>query len=518
MEKCCENCFIENEIINYIKTSNVMSACPYCDSTNVFTMDVRKVGKFIRKGLDRAYEDLNEGTGAVYDPEDKVYLDGSGRETEGSSVSEILLEEIAIFSSITREEILLKDLFKKSAPSDRDIQKGERDNYSNIDERNLAFKDDLYGVETNEQYNNWELFKYVTKFYNRYFDVDDRKQSRDQLLSDVSMVFSYMEETLKKGERLYRARKMEINESFSNTDFYKELSPAPSKHTTNNRMSPQGISYTYLSTIDSTCFKECRMELGDTALVGLYEIKKDLKILNLSKMMDVHLENSIFSQNYKHDLNWIHEFIELFSSEISKPIKDEEKGLEYVPTQVMAEFIRMKNYDGIKFRSSISKNTYNYTLFCGPNWRINKDYKDLYSAPDLIGFNRWLKLISVEYVQLINPNLDKHIISVCEQVRRKDMKYTSNLFLEFDCMDDIRDVLIELNSLLEEKYNIYMDGIKFNLLEYVRNLLLELPDEEHFISVHEFVYSIKITLDNRTFDFDDIRGFEKAFDESILLI
>ncbi len=481
-------------------------------------MDVHKVGKFIRKGLDRAYEDLDEGTGAAYDSEDKVYLDGSGRETDGLSVSEILLEEIVIFSSITREEILLKDLFKKSAPSERDIQKGERDNYSNIYERNLAFKDDLYGVETNEEYNNWELFKYVTKFYNRYFDVYDNKQSRDQLLSEVAIIFPYMEETLNKGERLYRARKMEINDNFSNTDFYKELSPAPSKHTTNNRMSPQGISYTYLSTIDSTCFKECRMEPGDKALVGLFEVKKDLKILNLSKKMDVHLENSIFSENYKHDLNWIYEFIELFNSEISKPIKDEEKGIEYVPTQVMAEFIRMENYDGIKFRSSVSKNTYNYTLFCGPNRRINKDYEELYSAPDLIGFNRWLKLISIEYVQLINKNLDKHIISVCEQIRRKDMKYTSNLFLEFDCMDDIRDVLIELNNRLEEKYDINMHGIKFNLLDYVKNLLLELPDEEHFISVHEFVCSIKIILDNRIFDFVDIRGFEKAFDESILPI
>jgi len=144
----------------------------------------------------------------MYDSEEEFYCDGLGKEPSGISVYDILIHEYAIFSLITYEGALIRDLFSNSAPSVRQIQKGEINLYPTISEPGLELRDDLYGVKTNDEYHSWELFKHLTKYYNRYFDVDDINKSRDQLLDAVAMIFPFMEETLQKGTHLYRIRKM----------------------------------------------------------------------------------------------------------------------------------------------------------------------------------------------------------------------------------------------------------------------------------------------------------------------
>lgn len=63
---------------------------------------------------------------------------------------------------------------------------------------------------------------------------------------------------------------------------------------------------------------------------------------------------SIFSPNYEHDMNWAYDFLKLFSAEISKPIKLDEAPIEYIPTQILSEYIRLKGYEGVGYRSSIT--------------------------------------------------------------------------------------------------------------------------------------------------------------------
>lgn len=98
-------------------------------------------------------------------------------------------------------------------------------------------------------------------------------------------------------------------------DFYKEFSPPPNKLSKNSRMSPAGISYMYLNNDIKTCISEIKSDSGKF-LIGKFTNKKELKIINLSKM--VKFEIDIFSDNYKNI--WINKFIKEFSKEISKKI------------------------------------------------------------------------------------------------------------------------------------------------------------------------------------------------------
>ena len=52
-----------------------------------------------------------------------------------------------------------------------------------------------------------------------------------------------------------------------------------------------------------------------------------------------------------------------FIKEIQKPIGDDDKVLEYVSTQILAEYIRLQGFDGFIFNSSKNADGINLVLF-----------------------------------------------------------------------------------------------------------------------------------------------------------
>lgn len=55
--------------------------------------------------------------------------------------------------------------------------------------------------------------------------------------------------------------------------------------------------------------------------------------------------------------------LEKFINEIKKPISENESRLEYIPIQILAEYIKLKGYDGFIFDSSKNENGKNLVLF-----------------------------------------------------------------------------------------------------------------------------------------------------------
>lgn len=81
MHQCCEQCFQQNDIKNYIIKAQKKGDCCYCGSKDVAVEQTRKVGLFIRESLENAYEMLGEDTGSMYDPEEETYTDRYGDKT-----------------------------------------------------------------------------------------------------------------------------------------------------------------------------------------------------------------------------------------------------------------------------------------------------------------------------------------------------------------------------------------------------------------------------------------------------
>lgn len=222
-----------------------------------------------------------------------------------------------------------------------------------------------------------------------------------------------METVLDDRTILFRARIVDKDLRIEEMNPYKEMSPAPIHATRNNRMSPAGISYMYLANKVSTCLHEICAKQGDFVLVGSFVPKKPLKMLDLSRHPHIVIP-SIFNPDYDHDLRWMDEFIQSFKREISKPVQDGEKEIEYVPTQVLAEYIRKLGYEGIVYESSLEEGTCNYVLFYGPDPEFfDSGYKSGYWYRHFIQlpfFHEALELSKVDWIEITSPVPDWRII------------------------------------------------------------------------------------------------------------
>jgi hypothetical protein len=56
-------------------------------------------------------------------------------------------------------------------------------------------------------------------------------------------------------------------------------------------------------------------------------------------------------------------FLSTFTADIARPVGKDDKLIDYVPTQIVSEFIWSKEFDGFLYDSSVDRNGFNLVLF-----------------------------------------------------------------------------------------------------------------------------------------------------------
>ena len=359
------------------------------------------------------------------------------------------------------------------------------------------------------------------KYYNRFFDINPKIKKRDELLEALKPYFEKMSEILPRGTELYRVRKMEIKSAshLNSLDMYKELSPAPPQFATNNRMSPAGISYLYVATQPQTAYLECRLHDGDCAVQAKFITKKNLNVLDLSQEVDFNISNSIFSVDYNSDVLWINDFLNQFEDEISRPINpNNDRSYEYIATQMVAEYVRLLGYDGIKYRSSVSSEGLNYVFFCGPNSKISGYiYDSCYGAmgyEELRYFTDWFYIDDVKAVKIrekVISSIRNEDLFFLSNVSRSDIN-ASDVFgisggnFTYSSFVDIKQFIKDIpKCMMEDGYGTDIsDDIIMHLLESLKKG----EGETHYFSCSIGFGFLNVRIDNETYEYSNGKSFD----------
>ncbi|WDL94878.1 RES domain-containing protein (plasmid) [Bacillus sp. HNR-4] len=386
---CCTNCFNNKYIIEYIESQGEHDDCNYCMSSNVPVIDIAIMGEFIRESLAKAYVNVTTDDIPYH-----LYEDSA------ETINEVLRYSECIFSTKIDDndkcEELMKDLFESSGPSYRDIAQGDIDVWES-GEAQIILKDSFYGLYNSDFALNWERFKEVVKHGNRFFDMNGNN-SRESMLSIYDCFFALMEVDLEAGSLIWRARSNSNGPFNDIKDRSLECGPPPVNFAKSFRMNPDGISYFYGAEDKETCIKEIRAAERDNVVFGQFQTKRSLKLINLSTVPDI-TPPSIFSDDYDHNMVWAKDFLSLFCAEISSPVDEKDAPIEYIPTQILSEYVRSRGYDGVCYHSSFTQKN-NYTLFCGGE-KPDSLYSDWYNDDDPLfpNFMKWLDLVQYEYVK-----------------------------------------------------------------------------------------------------------------------
>ena len=217
-----------------------------------------------------------------------------------------------------------------------------------------------YGVDL--EIGNWDSFCEHTKHKARYFNHINYDFNISNFLEKFKDFFVSM--TTEKADVIYRAR--EITSKQVSLDIEsnpaQELGKAPVDKVDNNRFSPIGISYGYFSFDKDTVLVEIRARKDTEKAIGKFKLDHSKKLIDLRKKSIKKYSNpflDIFDFRFYCSL----EFIELFTTHISKKVSAKDSLLEYVPTQIISEYIWSLEYDGFIFDSSQKVGGENIIIF-----------------------------------------------------------------------------------------------------------------------------------------------------------
>jgi len=138
------------------------------------------------------------------------------------------------------------------------------------------------------------------------------------------------------------------------------MKPIPSE-AREGRANPKGIPYLYLANKEETALSEVRPWQDSRITLAKFKTVKQLKVINCSKdrAQKVWYMGQNPSSTEKEELIWT-----LINHAFSVPTTSSDSKADYCPTQILAEFFKRNEFDGVVYRSMLgSKDGYNIALF-----------------------------------------------------------------------------------------------------------------------------------------------------------
>jgi len=141
-----------------------------------------------------------------------------------------------------------------------------------------------------------------------------------------------------------------------------EIDAPPSEKAREGRINPRGISYLYLATNTETAISEIRPWLGKMVTVGEFSLCKDVVVVDASR--DNHSRHYVSEDKIdEYSEKWETYVWRDINRSFSIPVSIGEEHWHYVTTQYLSECFKNAGYEGIVYKSSLTKEGYNVVLF-----------------------------------------------------------------------------------------------------------------------------------------------------------
>ena len=366
-ELVCSKHFEDLFLKDFILKNGYSAKCNYCGKKRK-VVELSEILKLIIVGINCLFEDANESR--YYNKEGEHGFDG---------------DTMVFYDLFYGDELSLRI---NSTALEEDI-------FNYLDNYDIIYcRKDEFGGEFDFLKGSWDYFKEVVKhrarFAFHYEDTFDDFFHRNpvSILNSVQhdiLKFNLIREISVK-TKLYRCvqhvRQRDVGIKGE------RIASNPIKNCkVNNRMSPAGISMFYCSTDKNVCIEEV-VDFSDKKrpfyTTAYFLPRNELKLVDLTKIPSIPSIYDKKNNKYIESLYFLREFID----DISQPIKLGDEIIDYIPTQVVTEYIRYNpklKVDGIIYPSSKGIGKENFVIF--------KDHEK--SLTELIFVNKSKKTVKI---------------------------------------------------------------------------------------------------------------------------
>ncbi|MBG8555035.1 HEPN-associated N-terminal domain-containing protein [Hymenobacter guriensis] len=318
----CSKHFGDRYLQSFINSTGTRTQCDVCDKVRN-CVSVNEIAQRIEGDLRREFDDP-WGAGFSYDSEEGELVGGSQYETNELIEREAAIEPYEVVEAI--------------------CQKIDNSEWASLDWQ-LPQSDYMrYG---------WQEFRMMVKHRMRFVFFSEKnhhlisENESDRLhpqsvLQEVGKLIKAQGITtsFEPGElHLFRARQHKQNEKVHTAA---ALGAPPIEYAQANRMSPEGISMFYGSFDRDTCIAEVTDYERRTSSVssGKFTNRVTLRLIDFSKPLK---GPSIFNPSYNRKAKYLREgviFLQNFIHDLQQPLSNKDAYIEYVPTQVVCEYLR----------------------------------------------------------------------------------------------------------------------------------------------------------------------------------
>ena len=131
-----------------------------------------------------------------------------------------------------------------------------------------------------------------------------------------------------------------------------QLGPPPSDKATAGRMNAEGIPVFYGALEEQACVSEVRAPVGSYVVLVKFDLLNPISVLDLTKLSNPGSEFSHFDPDY-FEKRSRERFLKELVGEMSRPIMPHQKAQEYIPTQIVSEYLANKFKPHLRGLSSI---------------------------------------------------------------------------------------------------------------------------------------------------------------------
>ena len=381
----CIECVADADLSSHIEAIATENACSFCsgESDEPIAAPLDDVCEIIRDCVERDYTDpanelmyvSREGgyQGTVYNTQELLF-DVIGLELK--NYDDELIDEI----------VNRVDCYGQDAWCERDF----------------------YGLSEHEYLTySWSHFCNLITHKRRFFfqDVSDNLDEEERIPTDkmLKSLKNYFQEfdlfsKFCQSQTIYRVRYCKEGEELASPA---DLGPPPEEKAVQaNRMSPSGIPMFYGSTSVATALRETAIGPG-AFVIGFWQVSESITVLDLTKPPARIGFFDLNNSDTRHVANFLNEFIE----ELARPITRDKstEHIDYVPTQVLTEFVRFAKFQfetgeghirGIIYPSAVHKGGTSLVLFATQDEVLGaSEFQISSTAP-------WLKLLGCKAIEI----------------------------------------------------------------------------------------------------------------------
>jgi hypothetical protein len=220
----------------------------------------------------------------------------------------------------------------------------------------------------------WSVFEHSLKSESRYFSRTAMRML-EKVFHDLSTHRTYQGGSVivdagpnAELKSLYRARVFQSDRSLLAAIERPEVSigPPPPRIAGAGRMNARGIPVFYGATAPEVALAEVRPPVGSKVVVARFDIIRPLRLLDVEALQNVSVAGSLFDPMYL-DRSQKAAFLRGLSERITVPVMPEGEALDYIATQVIAEYLASledPSIDGMIYPSvQVAKGMKNVVLF-----------------------------------------------------------------------------------------------------------------------------------------------------------